>query len=194
MVSLCIVNVIIDFLFSFCSQVWHQWASSSLSRWNVNIRDVTSGVLFPVRLAYHSCEFYYYLKFLHFFTIPFSSFVACAVMHFSLATTCSCRHSNMASVDENGAVVELTEDDIPGAKLSEPLDAHTTHALRWWLHCRGLMLSPSFSLNASSHFCLLPKSWGNLCIEIFGFFPRVWPHTTQTSPGILNLTVEVNHG
>ena len=50
----------------------------------------------------------------------------------------------MASAgDENGAVIELIEDDIPGAKLSEPLDTHTTHALRWWLHCRGLKVPSS---------------------------------------------------
>ena len=33
--------------------------------------------------------------------------------------------------------VELTEDDTPGASLSEPLEAHAVPALRWWLLCRG---------------------------------------------------------
>ena len=32
----------------------------------------------------------------------------------------------------------LTEDDIPSASLSEPLDKHTVSALRWWLLCRGI--------------------------------------------------------
>ena len=31
--------------------------------------------------------------------------------------------------------VTLTEDDIPGAKLFEPWERHTNHALRWWLLC-----------------------------------------------------------
>ena len=33
--------------------------------------------------------------------------------------------------------VELTEEDIPGAALKEPLESHTVHALKWWLLCRG---------------------------------------------------------
>lgn len=33
--------------------------------------------------------------------------------------------------------VELTEADIPGATLDEPLESHTVHALRWWLLCHG---------------------------------------------------------
>ena len=33
--------------------------------------------------------------------------------------------------------VELTEEDIPGAALKEPLESHTVHELKWWLLCRG---------------------------------------------------------
>ena len=46
------------------------------------------------------------------------------------------------AVESTGApsgqlTVELTEDDIPGAALHEPLDSHTVPALKWWLVCRG---------------------------------------------------------
>ena len=30
---------------------------------------------------------------------------------------------------------ELTEDDILGAALGEPLESHTVPALKWWLLC-----------------------------------------------------------
>ena len=33
--------------------------------------------------------------------------------------------------------VTLSAADIPGASLSEPLEAHATSALKWWLLCRG---------------------------------------------------------
>ena len=33
--------------------------------------------------------------------------------------------------------VVLTEDDIPGAKLVEPLETHTIRELSWWIECRG---------------------------------------------------------
>jgi len=39
---------------------------------------------------------------------------------------------------------ELTEDDIPGAALSEPLESATMHALKWWLQCRGVQVPSSF--------------------------------------------------
>ena len=35
-------------------------------------------------------------------------------------------------------VVKLTAVDIPGARLSEPFEAHAITALRWWLLCRGI--------------------------------------------------------
>ena len=41
------------------------------------------------------------------------------------------------------AVVELTEADILGASLEEPLDAHNVAALKWWLLCRGIELQSS---------------------------------------------------
>ena len=34
--------------------------------------------------------------------------------------------------------MELDEEDIPGAKLEEPLEQHNNHALRWWLQCHGV--------------------------------------------------------
>ena len=39
--------------------------------------------------------------------------------------------------------VELTEDDIPGARLPDPLDKHTNQALRWWLLCHGVQVPVS---------------------------------------------------
>ena len=41
------------------------------------------------------------------------------------------------------AVVELSEADIPGASLEEPLEAHNVAALKWWLLCRGIKLQSS---------------------------------------------------
>lgn len=41
----------------------------------------------------------------------------------------------MASVNTS---LTLTEEDIPGAKLSEPYESHTVGELRWWLLCRGI--------------------------------------------------------
>ena len=39
---------------------------------------------------------------------------------------------------------ELTEKDIPGAVLNEPLENATVHALRWWLLCRGIQRPSSW--------------------------------------------------
>ena len=52
--------------------------------------------------------------------------------------------SNDADVvsEGTGVMVKLTESDIPGASLSEPLETHTIHELKWWLLCRGIQ-SPS---------------------------------------------------
>ena len=47
----------------------------------------------------------------------------------------------MADTSDAGStpvVVELTEDDIPGAALTEPLESHTVYALKWWLLCHGI--------------------------------------------------------
>ena len=54
----------------------------------------------------------------------------------------------MAGCGSQGAAavsIQLTEGDIPGAKLSEPLEKHTNHALRWWLLCRGIQVSVSLT-------------------------------------------------
>ena len=39
---------------------------------------------------------------------------------------------------QNIPVVELTEQDIPGASLKELFDSHNVTALRWWLQCHGI--------------------------------------------------------
>ena len=39
---------------------------------------------------------------------------------------------------------ELTESDIPGAILEEPLEKATIHALKWWLLCRGIKAPSSW--------------------------------------------------
>jgi hypothetical protein len=38
----------------------------------------------------------------------------------------------------------LTESDIPGAILEEPLEKATVHALKWWLLCRGIKAPSSW--------------------------------------------------
>ena len=37
----------------------------------------------------------------------------------------------------SGINVVLEENDIEGATLNEPLEAHTIPKLRWWLICHG---------------------------------------------------------
>ena len=44
------------------------------------------------------------------------------------------------SVDKR-VEIELTESDIPGAALSEPLEAHTLPALKGCLLCHGIKAS-----------------------------------------------------
>ena len=39
--------------------------------------------------------------------------------------------------------VELTEADIPGASLDEPLEAQNVAALKWWLFCHGIKVPSS---------------------------------------------------
>ena len=39
---------------------------------------------------------------------------------------------------------ELTENDIPGAILTEPLEKSTVPALKWWLLCRGIQAPSSW--------------------------------------------------
>ena len=42
------------------------------------------------------------------------------------------------------ATIELTQGDIPGARLSEPLDSATVPSLKWWLLCRGVQALSSW--------------------------------------------------
>ena len=39
--------------------------------------------------------------------------------------------------------LELDEEFVPGAKLDEPLKAHTVEALRMWLICHAVAYAPS---------------------------------------------------
>ena len=41
--------------------------------------------------------------------------------------------------------IELTETDIPGAHLEEPLEKHSVKALKWWLLCHGDSVPTSLS-------------------------------------------------
>ena len=50
----------------------------------------------------------------------------------------------MAESRESIAVT-LTEDDTPGAKLYEPWEQHTNHALRWLLLCHGIQVPVSLT-------------------------------------------------
>ena len=59
----------------------------------------------------------------------------------------SSNYTNLLSVKSNAAtserplqvkVVELNEDNIPGAHLSEPFESHNVQALKWWLLRRGI--------------------------------------------------------
>lgn len=45
---------------------------------------------------------------------------------------------------EESIVIKLTEDDIPGAALTEPLESHTVVALKWWLLCRDIKVPTSW--------------------------------------------------
>ena len=46
--------------------------------------------------------------------------------------------------DGSNVNVALTEEDIPGACLSEPYELHTNTELRWWLLCRGISAPSSW--------------------------------------------------
>ena len=45
---------------------------------------------------------------------------------------------------EASSALELTESDIPGAILHEPLENATVHSLRWWLLCHGIQAPSSW--------------------------------------------------
>ena len=44
-----------------------------------------------------------------------------------------------------GDMVELTEHDIPGARLTGAMDGYTMSELKWWLLCRGMKAPNSWS-------------------------------------------------
>ena len=46
-------------------------------------------------------------------------------------------------VGPNQQVVQLTEVDVPGALLEEPMDKHSIPALKRWLLCCGIEMSSS---------------------------------------------------
>lgn len=46
--------------------------------------------------------------------------------------------SSSSQATSLATAVELTEADIPGACLEEPMDRHTMPQLKWWLLCRGI--------------------------------------------------------
>lgn len=49
----------------------------------------------------------------------------------------SCQGATACGSSTTPTSVTLSAADIPGASLSEPLEAHATSALKWWLLCRG---------------------------------------------------------
>lgn len=64
--------------------------------------------------------------------------------HYAAALHYACLLHRMNAVQMESPVVVasekeivLNEDDVVGAKLSEPLDQHHNSALRWWLICHG---------------------------------------------------------
>ena len=46
--------------------------------------------------------------------------------------------NNRAMAEQSTVTFELTEEDIPGAVLNEPLESSTVQALKWWLQCQGI--------------------------------------------------------
>ena len=54
--------------------------------------------------------------------------------------------SNEALTSRNeGDMVELIDDDIPGAKLTGAVDGYTMSELKWWLLCRGVKAPNSWN-------------------------------------------------
>ena len=49
------------------------------------------------------------------------------------------------TVSEQGNAAILSESDIPGAYLSEPMDQHTKPELIRWLLCRGIKAPTAFN-------------------------------------------------
>ena len=46
-------------------------------------------------------------------------------------------------MDESIVEVKLTEEDIPGAKLDEPMEKYAIPELKWWLLCHGIRVPAS---------------------------------------------------
>ena len=53
--------------------------------------------------------------------------------------------------------LELTEDDVPGSKLEEPLKSAMVPALRRWLLCHGIQVPTSLKK-------LIERLGGNICL------------------------------
>ena len=68
----------------------------------------------------------------------------------------------MMADTSQAVAVELTEDDIPEAKLNDPLEVHTNHALRWWLLCRGVQV-PLSTTKAK----LIKKLVTSTCLNVY---------------------------
>ena len=50
--------------------------------------------------------------------------------------------SNEAIMSRNeGDIVELTDDNIPGAKLTGAMDGYTLSELKWWFLCRSVKVA-----------------------------------------------------
>ena len=54
--------------------------------------------------------------------------------------------SNEAIMSRNeGDMVELTEDEIPGAKLTGAMNGYTMYKLKWWVLCHGVKAPNSWN-------------------------------------------------
>ena len=63
-----------------------------------------------------------------------------------MATNEAIMASNEAITSSNqGEMVELTEHDIPGARLTGAKDGYMMPKLKWWLLCRGVKVPNSWN-------------------------------------------------
>ena len=46
--------------------------------------------------------------------------------------------SSQDGIQAQAVSLQLTESDIPGALLNNPIERHTMPQLRWWLMCRSI--------------------------------------------------------
>lgn len=77
-----------------------------------------------------------------------------------------------SSADGNDTALHLTESDIPGATLTEPLESHTVPELSWWLLCRGITVPRSWKKAQVLQKCVV--NVGNVC----NYYTR---HITQNT-------------